>query len=294
MVCPDAALEHLRRAASAMRGKGDPAQRAGVLTLLGITYTRAAMLPLTARMLAAIRCYQDAADLYAAARQFEPWARMQFNLGNAWCELQEAEFPGKWEQAIAHYKQALLYRRRDVNPQAYAVTLENLGSAYRARTQGNKTENVVEAIRCYRRALRICREDVAPASWAALQNNLGNALLSLPAEFWPASSRAPAAIRHFDFALRIRTREKNLYDYGVTQLNRAQAYFQLGLDGSGGDLMEAAEGFHDALEAFVASGHAAEAKIARRGLELIGQAATWVPLHNGPIPAAGGPLRRCE
>ena len=270
-VCPDAALEHLRWVAGVTRESTQPGFRAGLLTLLGITYTRcSAAAPATARALAAMECYQEAAALYLAESNFPEWGRIQFNLGNAWCMVADTDFPDKWDMAIRHYEQALLVRTRENNPQGFAATLENMGSAYRERPAGDKAENVCMAVNCYRRALRICTRESAPRHWAALQNNLGNAYLSFPStEAEAARSRARRAIRHFELALRVRTREAGVFDYAVTQLNRAQAYLRLGLDGSTQDLGEAARGFREAHGAFVEAGHPAEAKIAESGLDVI-------------------------
>lgn len=270
-VCPDAALEHLRWVAGATRHLSPPLFRAALLTLLGVTYTRCSSAPPTAHALAAMECYQEAAALYLAESKFPEWARMQFNLGNAWSIVEESVFPDKWDMAIRHYEQALLFRNEQTSPEGFAATLENLGSAYRERTAGSKAANVAKAVDCYRRALRICTLDSAPQHWAALQNNLGNAYLSFPSKKpGAARSLAQRAIRHFDDALRVRTREASVFDYAVTTLNRAQAYLRLGLDGSSCDLNESANGFREAHAAFLQAGHATEAKIAQRGLDLIG------------------------
>ncbi len=270
MVSPELALEHLRRAVGAARDLGEPCIRAGMLNLLGITYARSSTLPEKARLLAAIECYEKAAAIYFAQSVFSEWARMQFNLGNAWCEVPANDFPGKWEKAIAHYEQALLFRAREDDPQAYAATQENMGTAYRAQATGDKAANVGKAIQCYRRALRICRANRAPRQWAGLQNNLGNAYLSLPSK--SSASVARKAIRHFDLALRVRTRERSPFDYGVTQMNRGQAYLHLGLADFPLELAESVNSFREAHTAFLQAGRSAEAAMAARGLDLANQA----------------------
>jgi tetratricopeptide (TPR) repeat protein len=277
MVSPELALEHLRLAVSASRERAEPSLQAAMLSLLGITYVRSSSLPEKARLRAAIECYEKAAAIYFAQSLFREWARMQFNLGNAWCELSEGDFPDRWEKAIYHYQQALLFRDKQDDPQAFAATLENLGTAYRARPAGDKAANVGKAIQCYRRALRIWTATGAPRQWAALHNNLGNAYLSLPLRDARAgSSAARKAIRHFDLALRVRTREGSLFDYGVTQMNRGHAYLRVGLADSPPDLAEAANSLREAHAAFVKAGRCAEASIAVRGLELINQALNHV------------------
>lgn len=276
MVSPELALEHLRHALGASRNLGDSSARAGMLNLLGITYTRSSTLPAKARLLAAIECYEKAADIYFLQSQFREWARMQFNIGNAWCEMPGDDCPGKWEKAILHYEWALLFRSQQDDPVAFAATLENMGTACRAQLTGDKAANVRRAIQCYRRALRISRADSAPQQWARLHNNLGNAYLTLPPEQSSVSRVALArkAIRHFNLALRVRTREQSPFDYGVTQMNRGQAYLSLGLASSRRELVEAANSFREAQAAFLQAGHPHEAATAARGLDLAGRALT--------------------
>jgi tetratricopeptide (TPR) repeat protein len=241
-----------------------------MLNLLGITYTRSSTLPAKARLLAAIECYENAAGIYFSQSVFREWARMQFNLGNAWCEVSEDDFPDKWEKAVRHYERALSFRARQDDPQAFAATLENMGTAYRAQATGDKAANVRKAIQCYRHALHVCTENRAPRQWAGLHNNLGNAYLSLPSDKSSRLRVPPArkAIRHFDLALRVRTRERNLFDYGVTQMNRGQACLSLGLADSPLELAESANSFQEAHTAFLQAGHSTEAAMAARGLDL--------------------------
>jgi tetratricopeptide (TPR) repeat protein len=278
LISPEAALEHLRWSATESARAGDELFRAKVLTLLGITYMRATSLPRNARLRAAMQCQEEAAKLYFSQSRFDAWARLQFNLGNTWCEISEHDYPDKWEQAIAHYERALMFRTEETDAHGFAVTMENLGSAYRERKQGDKAANVRKAIRCYRRAARVCGMDAAPGLWAGLQNNLGNAYLSLPAR-GPAAETALArrAILHFDLALRVRTLERSRLDYGITQLNRGQAYLRLGLAESAAELAESARAFREAQGALLQAGRSSEAEMAARGSQLAAQALNEFP-----------------
>lgn len=269
LVSPDLAVEELGLAAKALQGTEEPRIRAAVLSLLGLVYPNSIRLPAKARLLCAVECDEKAAALYFKCEMFQAWARIQYNLGNTWCEFPDDEFPAKWEKAIAHYEQALLFRTQQADPVSFAATMENLGTAYRQRTTGDKAANVHSAMQCYRRALRLSPVATVPARWAALHNNLGNACLSLPCpDLSLRDSHARHALRHFDLALRVRTLQRGLFDYAVTKLNRAQACFRLGVCGSPARLAEAVQCLGDARAAFLRSGAATEARMAEKGLDV--------------------------
>ncbi|MFZ0913100.1 MAG: hypothetical protein WBQ76_04665 [Candidatus Korobacteraceae bacterium] len=273
LVSPDLALEELGLACKALHGPQEPRIRAAILSLLGLLYPHSLRLPTKARLLRAVECDEEAAAIYFKSEMFQEWARIQYNLGNTWCEFPDDQFPDKWENAIAHYEQALLFRTRQADPACFAATMENLGTAYRQRIAGDRTANVHNAMQCYRRALRLSPVATVPARWAALHNNLGNACLSLPCpDLSLRDSHARHALRHFDLALRVRTLERSLFDYAVTKLNRAQACFRLGVCGSPDWLAEAVQCLCDARAAFLRTGAATEASMAEKGLDVARQA----------------------
>ncbi len=277
LVSPDLAVGYLRSACKAMHQVEVPETRAAVLALLALMYVSASRLPLRARLLAAVECYEEAAKIYFECGAVQEWARMQHNLGNTWCDMPEHDSPAKWETAIVHYKNALLFRSRQAQPGSFAATLMNLGTAYRRRGEGHKTENLGQAIQCYRRSLRLSPAAIAPARWAALHNNLGNACLSLPySDVSAAASHARHAIYHFDLALRVRTRERDLFDYAVTRLNRGQACLQLGLAGFPARLHEALQSFRDAHASFLQTAAENAAALAQKTLQLATQALSYV------------------
>ncbi len=277
LVSPDLAVEHLRSARQILRGQTDASKRAAVLTLLGLMYPYSSGLPSKARLHAAVECYEEAAAIYLERGKLAEWARVQFNLGNAWFDMPDGECPTKWEKAIDHYEQALTVRTKYADSHSCAATLQNLGTVYRLRTEGDKQQNVKKAINCYRRALHLCTVRVAPGCWAALHNNLGTACLSLPfTQTARAVSQARHAIRHFDLALAVRLPERSLFDYAVTKLNRAQACLQFGLCGFPAWLAEAVQCSREAHAAFLrASAPSAEA-LAKKSANLASRAEHWL------------------
>jgi tetratricopeptide (TPR) repeat protein len=210
MTHPPMAVQYLRHALTLVGEQPSP-DRAEVLEALCNALARQ---PEEAALREAIERGREAAALYRQAGQVEDWARIQFNLGNSWCELSELTGEEHWREAVACYETVLDIRTRQKDPERHAAVLENLGSAYRRL-------DVVRAIQCYRRALRIFNATDYPARNAALENNLGNAFLSLPQTDRKSALRnATRALRHFDRALRG-------CDSDVTRKNRELARCRL-------------------------------------------------------------------
>jgi tetratricopeptide (TPR) repeat protein len=225
-VSPEMATAYLWRAL-ALAGAGE-FLRASILDALGNTLIRCPDRPRDAALRDAIACHGEAAAMYRAIGNPGDWARTQFNLGNSCCELSEATGEDHWQEAVCHYEKSLEVRTRKENSERYAAVLENLGTAYRRLPGEAAGANVRKSIECYHRALRVCRRSANPARNAALQNNIGNAYLSLPQEDEPAAARnARRALRCFARALRIQSADKRSRAYGITQYNRAQAFFRL-------------------------------------------------------------------
>jgi tetratricopeptide (TPR) repeat protein len=221
------ALECFRSALALAGDQAAPLDRARILAALGNAYCRSSRMPSGTRLQSAIACYQEAADIYLAAAKVDDWAREQNNLGLAKCDLPE-DTPNKWEEAIEHFKLALFVRTEEKDPERCAATLQNLGTAYRARPAGDKCANVAKAIQCYRRAWRIYRAAALRQKTAALDNNLANAYLSLPASGQECRNRnVHRALRRFDHALRLTSESTEPLNYALTQFNRGQALLQL-------------------------------------------------------------------
>ena len=214
---------------------------------------------------------ERAAAQFRAQGKLDAWAREQYNLGNAWCNVPEAAFPAKWEKAIAHYEQALVIRTRQKDPERYAATVQNLGTAYRELKSGNRTDNIFKAIHCFHQAIRALPGVARAKKRADLHNNLGNAYTSLAAADHERVRNAAKALRHFGRALAVRSKEEWPYDYSVTQFNAGNACIQLALGGVAieSSLRDARHCFEEARDGFVECRHAALADEARRRLDLI-------------------------
>ena len=64
-------------------------------------------------------------------------------------------------------------RTREAFPQDWAMTQNNLGTAYRDRIQGSRAENLEAAIKAFEAALTVRTREAFPQDWARTQNNLG-------------------------------------------------------------------------------------------------------------------------
>ena len=225
------ALTYLRLALTLVSPSEQPKERAQILSAMGNTWLISGQESLAVRLQAAISCFKEAARTYLGVGDMEAWAREEFNLGNSYCELSEETSPRKWEEAVSHYQKALQIRTKERDRVRYAATQENLGTAYRGLSSGDKAVNVRKAILCYRQALQVFTPSEFPPQNAALHNNLGNAYVSIPSiDSTETGKNLRRALRHFDRALRFRTRVSFPCDYAVTQFNRGSIFLRLALD----------------------------------------------------------------
>src|SRR5712692_4463130 len=84
------------------------------------------------------------------------------------------------EEAVAAYREALVFRTAERAPMDYAATQNNLGAALRELAGGlageQRRARLEEAAAAFRQALVFRTAERAPMHYAATQNNLGNAL----------------------------------------------------------------------------------------------------------------------
>jgi tetratricopeptide (TPR) repeat protein len=152
-------------------------------------------------------------------------ATMQNNLGNAYLSLPTGDRAANLAQAIACYREALLFRTPETASLQYAATQNNLGEAYRNLPTGDRAANLAQAIACYREALRFYTPEAAPLNYAGTQNNLGLAYADLPTG--DRAANLAQAIACYREALRFRTPEAAPLDYAMTQNNLGAAYLKL-------------------------------------------------------------------
>ena len=177
-------------------------------------------------------------------------ARVAFALANAFNTY--GEQTGKNEslaEAVAFYRQTLLFWTRERVPLDWAGTQNNLGNALaRLGERESGTTRLEEAVTAYRAALEEWTRERVPLLWATTQNNLGNALQRL-GERESGISRLEEAVTAYRAALEERTRERVPLDWAATQNNLGSALQRLGERESGTSrLEEAVTAYQAALE----------------------------------------------
>ncbi|MDH7490718.1 MAG: hypothetical protein QHH80_14590, partial [Anaerolineae bacterium] len=80
-------------------------------------------------------------------------------------------------RAIQAYEQALRVYTLDRFPMDYAMTQNNLGTAYRTLAEiQDKAQNCSRAIQAYEQALKVFREDLFPEVYPIVARNLARCL----------------------------------------------------------------------------------------------------------------------
>lgn len=294
---PDIALHHLQKALSLLPVSAAVDEHASVLAALGNTYLASHQLPLRARVTAAVECQEKAAAIYESAGDSDKWAREQYNLGNEWCEFPQDSFPDKWQRAIQHYTAALQVWTRNRDARRHAKTLQNLGTAYRELTTGDRRQNIRQALSCYRRALRVYQKE-SPRENASVHNNIGTALLSVPTDSRRSIRHVQTALRHFERALCLLDKEAFPQIYAIAQFNCGQALLRLAADGQdpGFHLWRAHLLFIEARNWFLLDGQAAFAESLRERLQTVDALYSKLPQGEEPSPPPGssGPLKQAN
>jgi tetratricopeptide (TPR) repeat protein len=257
------AIAYFERAFDLVRIGGPAAVRARYLDSLG-----------NARLAdrepsAAVSPLEEAAQIYQDLGLQEEWARTEYNLGNASCELAEVGVPSMWEKAVRHYSSALRVRTEEADPVRFAATAQNLGTAYRELPGGDRVANLREAIGWYCAAFRVYAGEHMPGKCADLHNNLGNAYLSLPDPPAAPCKYVRRALRHYALALQVRTKTDRPHDYAVTQSNCGQGYLLLAACDFSGNVQPAVACFREALDGFLRCGDTAGAEIVKGRLEAL-------------------------
>jgi tetratricopeptide (TPR) repeat protein len=163
----------------------------------------------------------------------------------------EAQRSGPLHEAIAAYREALLYFSRDRYPLDWAMTQNNLGNALaNLGLWESGTAHTKEAIAAYREALTVNTRERDRMDWARAQNNLGCALSTLGER-----ESGVAYLEEAVFALRgsltERTRERVPVSWALTQNNLGLALRSLGERQEGTASFEgAAAAFGEALKEY--------------------------------------------
>ncbi|WP_414570769.1 CHAT domain-containing protein [Nostoc sp. CCY 9925] len=152
------------------------------------------------------------------------------------------------EITIVGYEIALTVYTRSVFPQDWAMTQNNLGTAYRNRILGEQTENIESAIAAYTAALEVRTKDAFPVDWATTQNNLGIAYSNRI--FGERAENIESALAAFSAALEVRTKSAFPQQWATTQNSLGVAYSNRIFGERAGNIESALAAFSAALEVY--------------------------------------------
>ena len=251
LVSPEIAAAELEQTVSLLRRCGKPALLGASLDALGTVYRVPRKGVSSDRFQLSITRSQQAAEIYQKHGLLPEWARVEYNLGTAWCEASPAEFPGKWLNAILHFENALKVWTVKSYPEEHALTLMNLGTVYREASGAAGFDYILKSLCCFRRAHRVFQPQDYLLQHADLHHNMGNTFLSFPSGDRPRAVRhIRRALRNFRLALTVRNREERPCAYAITQYSRGQAYARWTMLEPLRFLSEAEECFREAQECF--------------------------------------------
>jgi len=152
------------------------------------------------------------------------------------------------EQAILYYKQALEVFTRQANPGNWAMTMGNLGNAYRNHIRGDTAENLEQAILYYNQAHEVYTRQANPGNWAMTMNNLGlaydNRIRGDKAE------NLEQAVKCYTEALEVFTRQADPGNWAMTMINLGVAYVKRIRGDAAENLEQAIKCYTEALEVF--------------------------------------------
>lgn len=158
------------------------------------------------------------------------WANAQNNLGIDYQNLPTGDRYENLRRAIEYHTAALEYFTAEEMPMEYAMTQNNLGTAYAdlavIEDYGYRIVYLKRAIDCYHAALVYRTPRVASRNYAETQNNLGNAYADL-STIEDKAANLKRAIECYTAALVYRTPVTPLH-HAETQNNLGTVYAALG------------------------------------------------------------------
>jgi CHAT domain-containing protein/tetratricopeptide (TPR) repeat protein len=188
-------------------------------------------------LLKVIECCHRALIVYTPEADPPQFAATQHSLGMAYAALPSIAMGAitasgttsdrvqNLRKAIDCFQQALRFRSRQLTPQDFADTQNNLGAVYTSLPSGDRAENLRKAIECYRQVLAVYTLSNAPKMYAAAQSSLGLALVALPGG--DRAENLQKAIECYRHALVIYTSEEEPLQYAAAQNNLGMAYAAL-------------------------------------------------------------------
>ncbi|MBA7544745.1 hypothetical protein ES705_37106 [subsurface metagenome] len=153
--------------------------------------------------------------------------------------------------SIQAFEEALKIYTIDNHPVQYAMTMNNLGTAYSDLSYvRDKENNLTRAIHAYDEALKIRTIDNYPIQYAMTMNNQGTAYSKL-SDVRDKKNNIAEAIQAYDEALKIRTTDNYPLDYAMTMYNLGLTFLELAVEcDKKSNCMKADKAFQNALKIF--------------------------------------------
>ena len=216
---------------------------------------------------AARDAFADAIPTLAELGHPEEVAEAEMNLGVALQALAGMN-RARLTDAVSAYQRALRGFDRTRHPQEFSILQNNIATAFLSIPLADEKARMREAlaVQAFEEGLKAVNVIDHPIEYAMLQNNLGNALQ------YASSSHAVEnnlrALKAYDEALAVRTRERMPHEYANTIANKANCLWNLPDDperpelGNRDNLIQAKVYYAEAQEIFTRAGDKEKARIA--------------------------------
>jgi tetratricopeptide (TPR) repeat protein len=153
--------------------------------------------------------------------------------------------------AVEHLRCALTLIGATREPALRASLTNALGNTYTQSSRLTPSARTQNAILCYETAASLWLTQGDMLSWAMAEFNLGNACCELPVEEFP--DKWDQAVRHYENALHVRTRESNPERHAATLENLGTAYRELPTGNRAGNVRKAVGCYRQALRIYTSS-----------------------------------------
>jgi CHAT domain-containing protein len=175
----------------------------------------------------AIKCDEDALQIYKRDEYPNVWAGIQVHLGIVYSDRIKENTAQNLEDSIEYLKAALEVFTRETSPFDWAKGQKNLAAIYAQRIFGKREENIELMIDCGEKALQFFTYEDYPTEWSATQWNLGNAYRFRI--YGEQAENQEQAISHYNSALRVFKPDTSPRRWAEILFNLATCYKNLGL-----------------------------------------------------------------
>lgn len=230
--------------------------------------------------------YEEAMPALVDCGKPEEAAEAEMNLGVVVQNLAGAG-RGRITDAISAYQRALRTFDCARFPQEFAILQNNLATAFLSIPFTDERARMREAlaVQAFEEGLTVVTLIDHPTEYAMLQNNLGNALQYASSSHVVENNLR--ALRAYDEALKVRTREAAPLEFANTIANKANCLWNLPDEpehpsrGNRANLTQARAWYAEAREIFIAHGEVERARI-------VAEAATQIEREMLALPESNG------